>query len=155
MKANWDKKKTTTENMSSMGLVSDVNKLFPIEKSYTAMGLPEPDVLMEDVEPDQMEQLMQMAKKKKPKKGAEKGHVAVAMDQEAQRPQVKKFRFGPELSKFIVLMIEKHGSDFQRMASDSSNRSQFSAGQIRALIKKFMSIPANRDAYKRAVAESE
>lgn len=139
--------------MQSMGLVSDVNKLLPIEKSYRKMGLPDPDVLMQEEEEDEMEQLMRLGKKKKPETGPEKGHVVAAMEQEAQRPQEKRFKFSDNLSKFIVYMIEKHGNDFDRMAMDSRNRSQFSASQMRTLIKKFMSIPGNRNAYERAVAD--
>lgn len=139
--------------MQSMGLVSDVNKLLPIEKSYRKMGLPDPDVLMQEEEEDEMEQLMRLGKKQKPEQGPEKGHVVAAMEQEAQRPQEKRFKFSDNLSKFIVYMMEKHGNDFDRMEMDSRNRSQFSASQIRTLIKKFLSIASNRKAYERAVAE--
>lgn len=151
MKLNWDEKRTTAENMLSMGLVGDVNALLPIPKSYRCMGLPEPDELMPEAEPDVMQQLLAMGKKKKQSGGKEdKRHVAASLQDEAQRPQAKNFKFGPQLSKFIVLMIEKHGSDFEKMAMDRANRYQYAAGEIKRMVKRFVATPGLRQAYERA-----
>lgn len=151
MKLNWDEKRTTAENMHSMGLVSDVNAILPIPKSSTKMGLPDADQLMEEAEPELVQQLLELGKKKKTDSRADKGHVAVCLQEEAQRPQDKNFKFGPELCKFIVQMIEKHGNDFKKMAMDRTNRYQYSAGEIKRMIKKFMSIDSHRRAFELAV----
>lgn len=147
MKLNWDDKRTTAENMHSMGLVSDVNAILPIPKSSSKMGLPDADQLMEEVEPDVVQQLVELGKKKKSDSRADKKHVAMCLEAEAQRPQDKNFKLGPQLCKFIVLMIEKHGNDFEKMAMDRANRYQYSAGEIKRMIKKFMSIDSHRRAF--------
>lgn len=153
MRLNWDEKRTTAENMLSMGLVGDVNKLLPIPKSYRCMGLPEPDELMPEAEPDVMQQLLDMGKKKQCGGKADKRHVATSLQDEAQRPQAKNFKFGTQLSRFIVLMIEKHGSDFEKMSMDRANRYQYSAGEIKRMVKKFVATPGLRQAYERAKRE--
>ena len=147
MKLNWDEKRTTADNMMSMGLVSDANAIMPIPKSYSKMGLPDPDQLMEEAEPDVVQQLMAMGKKPVSVK-SDKQHVATSLQDEAQRPQPKNFKFGPELCKFIVFMIEKHGSDFDKMAMDRANRYQYPAGEIKRMVKKFVATGQVR-AYER------
>lgn len=140
------------ENMLNMGLAPNANKLLPVTKSFENMGLPDPEQMPEEMDLD--EQIAQLGKKKKAKKSQpEKKFVAEALEKEASQQTEKRFKFGPELSKLIVYMMEKHGSDFESMARDKKNVYQYSTGHIRKLIKKFLSIPANRRAYERAVAD--
>ena len=138
--------------MLNMGLVPNVNKMLPIPKSSQIMGLPDPEEMTEEMDLD--EQIAQLGRKKKAKKNEpEKKFVAEALEKQASQQPEKRFKFGPELSKLIVYMMEKHGSDFESMQRDKKNVYQYSAGQIRRLVKKFLDIPVNRRAYERAVAD--
>lgn len=137
-----------------MGLVYDPNKIIGLPKPYKGLGLPDPQE-MEEVDVNDIDEILQLGKKKKEEKKKTKKHVVEQLEKEASIQPPKLFKFGPEVSKFIVKMIEKHGADFQAMQRDSANRYQYSAGQIRSLIKKFMNIPTNRRAYERVVQNAE
>ena len=54
------------------------------------------------------------------------------------KKEKKPIKLGTEVSKFVVYMMEKHGDDFDRMQRDKKNVYQYSAGQIKGLIKKFL-----------------
>jgi Ribosome biogenesis protein Nop16 len=136
--------------MEQMGLLYDPNKIIGLPKPYKGLGLPDPQE-MEEVAVNDMDGILQLGKQKKEVKTKTKKHVVEQLEAEASIQPPKLFKFGPEISKFIVKMIGKHGADLQAMQRDSANRYQYSAGQIRSLIKKFINIPTNRRAYQRVV----
>src|SRR5437016_3954213 len=99
--------------MEQMGLVYDPNKIIGLPKQrYKGLGLPDPQE-MEEV--NDIDEVLELGKKKKEAKKKTKKHVVEQLEKEASIQPPKSFKFGPEISKFIVKMIEKHGADFQAM----------------------------------------
>lgn len=131
MKKEWNKKKSVNKNLSSMGLMNDPNELFKAKKNPDGTSSMEIDVSSSDV----------------------KSSVVKRLEEKANVPQEKRFKLSPEMCKLCVFMMTKYEDDWERMQMDKANTYQMSAGQLKKLIGKFLSIPGHRRAYERARAE--
>lgn len=106
----WDKSKGVRGNMQQMGLVADANNVLAVPNSAVALGIVPPA-------PEPGTSKSARKKKKNPKPDAD-GDVPMTevvrrLEEEANRERPKNFRFGPELSKFIVYCMEKYGDDYE------------------------------------------
>ncbi|CAG2164234.1 unnamed protein product [Oppiella nova] len=128
IRESWDQKKNMNANMTSMGLSLDPNKTLSKVMSKS------------DVKSDQ----------RKKDKTDTKSKVISELEDMANKPQPKNFRFGPKNIKFCIYMIEKYGDNYEAMARDPTNYYQESVGQIRSKINKFRSIPSNWNSYMKA-----
>lgn len=100
---NWDKKRSVAYNLASMGLVADANKTLGIPKSAEEMGLP---MVMENDNTGQVDT-------------SKASEVIGQLEEEANKAPAKNFKFGSELTKFIVYMLEKYGDDYAVRVRDS------------------------------------
>lgn len=131
------------DNLSKMGLVVDPNKLIGLPKPYEGLGLPAPmDVEDASDKPKK--------KKNKKKKEAIDTTVVKSLEEEAAKETSKNYNLSPEMAKFAVYMIEKHGEDYDAMQRDKKNVYQLSAGVIKKTIKQFLKIPSNVNSYEKA-----
>ena len=138
MRSQWDDHKTVKQNLQDMGLAYDPNKILSVPSTRNNLGLPSLELMDIDHKPSS-------------KKGKK---LVDDLQEDAEKSSKKKkktpIKLGTEVSKFVVYMMEKHGDDFEAMQRDKKNIYQYSAGQIKGLIKKFLSNPINRNAYMRA-----
>lgn len=143
IKSNWDESKPVADNLSKMGLVVDPNKIIGIPKPYEGLGLPAPM---------DIENHSSKGKKKgnKKKKEQNENPVVKTLEEEAAKEPPKNFNLSPEMSKFAVYMIEKHGDDYEAMQRDKKNIYQLSAGVIKKTIRQFLKIPTNVNSYEKA-----
>lgn len=125
-----------------MGLVVDPNKVIGMPKPYEGLGLPDPmDV----------DSVSSRGKKKKNKKKEDSDTPVVeSLKEAAAKEPPKKFNLSPEMAKFAVYMIEKHGEDYEAMQRDKKNIYQLSGGVIKKTIKQFLKIPSNVNSYNKA-----
>lgn len=131
IKNEWNGKKTASKNLKSMGLMDDPNKLFRTKKMLDGTSSMEVDVESTGV----------------------KSSVVKKLEDKANAPREKRFKLSPEMCKLCVYMMTKYNEDWQLMQMDKANTYQLSAGQLKKLIGKFLSIPGHRRAYERAKAE--
>jgi hypothetical protein len=160
MREQWESGKSVAKNMKEMGLGLNPNSLFPIPKPITQLGY-----ASDALETVPLPKNNKKGLKKKGKKGKEpetevedpKAEVVKKLEKEASIEVPKNFKFGPEVVKFCVYLMEKYGEDYEAMARDTKNYYQESPGQIRTKIKKMKRIPVNWNAYLRAkeMVESE
>jgi len=139
--------------MQKMGLTVDPNKLVPIPTPFETLGMQDPnessDEEMDVTEIPKLNQRLNNKNRKK-KVADELEEDAIKQRQECKEAK-KNLKLSTEMSKFVVFMIETHGNDFESMQKDSKNVYQMSSGQIKKLIKKFMSSPINKNAYLRSI----
>lgn len=134
MKSQWNSKKSVENNLTKMGLVCDPNKMFKTKRNIDGSVEMEVDS----------------------KQANETDSIVVQkLEEQASVIPPKRFKLSPEICKLCVYMMTKHGEDYEKMQMDRENTYQYSAGQIKRLIGKFLSIPGHRRAYERAKAEIE
>ncbi|GFQ69564.1 nucleolar protein 16 [Trichonephila clavata] len=68
----------------------------------------------------------------------------------ANAPRGKNLRLPPEVVKFCVYMLERHGENYYAMAKDPKNYYQDTPAQIEKKIKKFKNVPSAWNGYLRA-----
>ena len=169
----WDTKKSLRNNMGNMGLSHDPNKVMAKEeRDKVRQQLLGNQPIVQSTTLQLHQKLVRQKQRDEAKKARKAAAVAgdgvsvEAIDPKAQqkkksvadkladevasKPAAKNFRFGPDNIKFCAYMIEKHGDDYQAMVRDKANHYQESAGQIRAKIKKFLSIPDHLRVYQKA-----
>lgn len=146
IKSNWDESKPVADNLSKMGLVVDPNKIMGLPKPYEGLGLPAP------MDIDSEGNLIKKSKKRKSKKKKEVVDTSVvqSLKEEAEKEVPKNYNLSPEMAKFAVYMIEKHGEDYEAMQRDKKNIYQLSGGVIKKTIKQFLKIPSNVYSYEKA-----
>lgn len=170
IRSAWDRKKSLRGNMANMGLSHDPNALFSKEERLKkAEELAKERQLLKKEQPIvqsitakvHQKLLRQKAKKSKKAGDVEENDDVVMKDaketvadklaqQVAATPAARNFRFGPDNVKFCAYMIEKYGEDYQAMVRDKVNVYQESAGQIRAKIKRFLTIPEHQRVFQMA-----
>lgn len=132
MKNEWDFKKSVPTNLSSMGLVADPNKIFKTKRKNDGTFSMEVDETT-----------------------TVNSSVVQKLQEKANVKKEKMFKLSPEMCKLCVHMMTKYGEDYEKMQRDKINVYQYSAGQFKRLIGKFLSIPGHRRAYERAKSEIE
>lgn len=170
VRAAWDDQKSLKANLSSMGLSHDPNKLLSgprlVDKWSRTSTNDDSGTNMVLRMHQRLKQKRQKSLIKKTKKLKRNDQESMLIDEEeespetetvadklatmALQPSAKNFRFGPENIKFCAYMIEKYDNDYESMSRDKLNRYQESAGQIRAKIRKFLSIDSHRRAFEMA-----
>ena len=131
MKANWDNSKAVKDNLDSMGLAYDPNKV--ITNKTTKAKMVEK---MKESRAGAVDGPVQKAL------AAEDGSVVRLLEEEvASMPRKSSFRFPPDQVKLITYMMDKHGEDYKAMARDRRNVMQETPKQIKHKILKFRSIP--------------
>lgn len=65
------------------------------------------------------------------------------LEEKANRPQKKKFKFGKVMCEELEYYIQKYGDDYQAMARDKRNVYQDSPGQLKYKINKYTKIHKN------------
>lgn len=162
----WDKKISMRKNMANMGLAHDPNKVMAKEERDKASLNGQQTIqsttarLHQQLLRQKQKQELRKARKaagdgsndaettiEKPK---EKTVADKLAEQVAATPAAKNFRFGPDNVKFCAYMLEKYGEDYQAMVRDKRNYYQESAGQIRAKIKRFLTIPEHQRVFLKA-----
>ncbi|CAG7822390.1 unnamed protein product [Allacma fusca] len=115
----WDKKKSLTDNLTSMGLVADANRNISQNPKNTLEAENSPE--------------------------APCASVAVALEKEAKEAfKVKKavaHPLPPEMYRKLCGLINKHGEDFEAMEKDPTNYYQETAAQLRSQVNRLKKIP--------------
>lgn len=166
----WNTKRSLRGNMATMGLAHDPNALFAgEERARAAEELAKERAKLKKTESLQSttakvhQKLLRAQEKKanKAKTGDKDGEeikqkpaAETVADKLAKKvaatPAARNFRFGPDNVKFCAYMIEKYGEDYQAMVRDRANHYQESAGQIRAKIRRFLTIPEHQRVFLKA-----
>ena len=126
MKELWNPKESIKNNLESMGVAFDANKV----------------VETKSIKQEMVERIS--GSKKTSSKTCEKSEVIKRLEAEvskAEASKVSKFRFTKEQVKWITYCIDKHGEDFKAMARDPKNIWQETPKQIKQKVLKFISIP--------------
>lgn len=121
-----------------MGLVFDANKALGLPNNREnrkkviklVNGFYEEDLESSDEEGEE-----------KVKTPRPKGFVAEQLEKEANELVESKFRLPKGVVKEVTTLIDKYGLDYKAMARDPSNYYQQTWRQIRAKVRKFLSIP--------------
>lgn len=79
-------------------------------------------------------------KKKKVQKKAPDSEYVQKLEEQANKPRKKKFKFGKKMCVELDFYINKYGQDYQAMARDKKNIYQDSPGQIRYKILKHLKL---------------
>lgn len=167
----WSTKRSLRGNMATMGLAHDPNALFAgEERARAAEELAKERAKLKKTESLQSttakvhQKLLRAQEKKKANKAKtgdgdgeeikQKPAAETVADKLAKKvaatPAARNFRFGPDNVKFCAYMIEKYGEDYQAMVRDRANHYQESAGQIRAKIRRFLTIPEHQRVFLKA-----
>ncbi|KAH9388062.1 Nucleolar protein 16 [Tyrophagus putrescentiae] len=168
----WSTKRSLRGNMATMGLAHDPNALFAgEERARAAEELAKERAKLKKTESLQSttakvhQKLLRAQEKKKKANKAKTGDkdgeeikqkpaAETVADKLAKKvaatPAARNFRFGPDNVKFCAYMIEKYGEDYQAMVRDRANHYQESAGQIRAKIRRFLTIPEHQRVFLKA-----
>uniref|UniRef100_A0A915ENK6 Nucleolar protein 16 n=1 Tax=Ditylenchus dipsaci TaxID=166011 RepID=A0A915ENK6_9BILA len=148
--SEWSSDKTVKQNLESMGLAYDPNRIM-------GLSLNEPTTAdMETEEVGNLEQATTLGSVKEQRKNADKKSVANQLEQAAV-VAVKKQKKNREahLSKddvgFCMRMTERHGLEFEAMARSSDNIWQYTAKQIQRKVSTFK----KSSAYKKAEKDME
>lgn len=83
------------------------------------------------------------SKKRKQNKNKKKETISKfvqELEEQANKPQKKKFRFGKVMCEELEYYIQKYGDNYEAMARDKKNIYQDSPGQIRYKIIKYNKI---------------
>lgn len=85
-------------------------------------------------------------KKKKQRKGPKPTSDFVReLEEKANKPQKKRFKFGKVMCEELEYYIEKYADDYQAMARDKKNIYQDSPGQLKYKINKYIKIHKNKN----------
>ncbi|CAJ0957147.1 unnamed protein product, partial [Mesorhabditis belari] len=138
IKEAWDKDKTLVQNITEMGLVTDLNKAVPIKQSFRR-GIDQIPMELGSV---------QEAKKKgsvQKQKAAKSGAVLGSLEKEAKELEDKQSGRKTKLldrdMEFCIYMIERHGDDYSAMARDSKNLFQETPKQIQKKLRIYKESP--------------
>uniref|UniRef100_A0A915Q7C0 Nucleolar protein 16 n=1 Tax=Setaria digitata TaxID=48799 RepID=A0A915Q7C0_9BILA len=145
MCAAWDKNATVRQNMKSMGLAYDSNKLFPLRRAISK-NCEEMEVgkvkLRGTIE-------SQCTKSREIKKNINKTKVTqviAALEKEVKEEEEKqkkgrRYRLLARDIEFCLYMIERHGNDYEEMSRDAKNIYQDTSKQIQRKIRIFKQSP--------------
>ncbi|XP_040583449.1 nucleolar protein 16 [Lepeophtheirus salmonis] len=125
IKEHWDNSIAFTENIDNLGIVMKPNKAFPVISAKDALLKKKP---------------------KRSKKSSRGPKGAVTSLQEQMEKEMKEcskshYRFSEDQLKFITHMLDKHGDDYEAMATDPMNHYQETANKIRRKIQNFIESP--------------
>jgi len=141
----WDKKKSVVDNLTSMGLSADPNNLPRLKipsgkESLKKMRIHKTPKIDDDSDEEPMadddddDDVV-----------AEKGHVAIELEEQAKASYAKKKSTAHPLPKAmyrkLTMFLDKYGEDFEAMASDHTNYYQETASQLRLQVKRLKNIP--------------
>ncbi|CAI9717750.1 Hypothetical predicted protein [Octopus vulgaris] len=123
IKKFWNKGKSSQSNFEDMGLCFNPNKTLPIPSVKDIMGY-------RSLEAETME----VDKTKKPPR---KDFVVKGLEEEANSAGKRPKSMAEEDVKYCILMMEKYGEDYEKMARDYRNYYQDTPNQIKKKINKF------------------
>lgn len=128
-----------------MGLVFDANKALAIpnfreERRKVARIIN--GFVEEDASSDGDSEHQQVSTPEKPKK-----HVAETLEAASKELVESRFRLPKGVCKQVTYYIDNYGLDYKQMAKDPKNYYQETWRQIRAKVRKFMSIPDHLGKY--------
>lgn len=127
MKEQWNHKESIKNNLESMGIAFDANKVIK-QKSKKQDLIEKVTGTVED----------QSSGSAPASQVVEKLEAQVA---EAEANKKSNFRFTKEQVKWITYCLDKHGDDFKAMAKDPKNIWQETPKQIKQKVLKFIQIP--------------
>jgi len=130
IKELWNPKESIKNNLESMGVAFDANKV--LDKKSTKQQF---------IEKIQDENQVEKTPPALAVKSSEVIKRLEAQALEAESNKKSNFRFTGEQVKWITYCLEKHGDDFKAMARDPKNIWQETPKQIRQKVLKFVSIP--------------
>jgi len=134
IKASWDSSKPAKDNLDTMGLAYDPNKVVKLLTAKKKMV----DSLKENAGTT----IHQTEPEETPTDCSTTESVVRQLEEEvASIPRKSSFRFPPDQVKFITYMMSKYGEDYKAMARDRRNEWQETPKQIKQKIVKFRSIP--------------
>jgi len=135
IKASWDNSKPAKDNLDTMGLAYDPNK---VVKHLTAKKK-----MVDSLKENAGIAIHQTETEGTPKdcSTTEGGVVRQLEEEVASIPRKSSFRFPPDQVKFITYMMSKYGEDYKAMARDRRNEWQETPKQIKQKIVKFRSLP--------------
>uniref|UniRef100_A0A5S6QPR4 Nucleolar protein 16 n=1 Tax=Trichuris muris TaxID=70415 RepID=A0A5S6QPR4_TRIMR len=137
LNAFWNHARSVQKNMTSAGLVYDVNKHFGSLSTTESL---------------KRNSFGEVACKSKE---STKTPVVEALEKAASVRPPKRLRLSKGELTFIVSMIEKHGSDYIAMARDSQNIFQLTPSKLRHRVEQFKQITIQYNAYLKAKSEVE
>jgi len=142
IKASWDNSKPAKDNLDTMGLAYDPNK---VVKHLTAKKK-----MVESLKENAGTAIHQTEVTPTSDSSTATECVVRQLEEEvASIPRKSSFRFPPEQVRFITYMMSKYGEDYKAMARDRRNEWQETPKQIKQKIVKFRSIPEQFAKYAR------
>jgi len=141
IKASWDNSKPAKDNLDTMGLAYDPNK---VVKHLTAKKK-----MVESLKENAGTAIHQTESPSRDSSTATECVVRQLEEEVARIPRKSSFRFPPEQVRFITYMMSKYGEDYKAMARDRRNEWQETPKQIKQKIVKFRSIPEQFAKYAR------
>jgi len=136
IKASWDSSKPAKDNLDTMGLAYDPNR---VVKHLTAKKK-----MVESLKENTGTAIHHTQTEVAPATDCSTATESVVRQLEeevASIPRKSSFRFPPEQVRFITYMMSKYGEDYKAMARDRRNEWQETPKQIKQKIVKFRSIP--------------
>uniref|UniRef100_U5EUY2 Nucleolar protein 16 n=1 Tax=Corethrella appendiculata TaxID=1370023 RepID=U5EUY2_9DIPT len=135
IKQAFENKKSISKNLDEMGLANDPNKSLGLPNNKKDRLKLKKTLINGFVEEDIKQEKLEDCEK------FPKIHVAKTLEEKSKVLRESKFRLPKGQVKWITYCMDKHGFDYKAMSLDRKNYYQETWRQIRAKIKKFLSIP--------------
>nr|XP_022904110.1 nucleolar protein 16 [Onthophagus taurus] len=144
IKNAWDNKKSIQTNLKEMGLSYDPNVTLGVPNFKKTL---KSQIVVEEgdwIEEEIKESVV-----------PSKQYVVEKIIEDAKAPREKLFRLPKGQVEYVTYFMDKYGDDYKAMARDKKNYYQDTWKQIRAKIKRFVSIPEQYGAYLKSKGLSE